>query len=133
MTARRGNTAESTINHINVSGRELTMKLLRKLPGFQRSPAGLEWRIWKRLHWVWLAGTALPLMASGLAYALGRLNPSAGGARAAEHFFYVMAGLVILHWTLVLTLAIGCAIVILMKGPAYVADAYPMEQPAERP
>jgi len=34
-----------------------------------------------------------------------------------------------LHWTLVLTLAIGCVIVMLMKGPAYVADAYPMEEP----
>ena len=39
-----------------------------------------------------------------------------------------MVGVVVLHWTLVLTLAIGCAIVILMKGPAYVADAYEMEE-----
>jgi hypothetical protein len=41
-----------------------------------------------------------------------------------------MVGLVILHWSLVLTLSIGCAIVILMKGPAYVADAYIMEEPS---
>jgi len=26
----------------------------------------------------------------------------------------------------VLTLAIGCAIVVVMKGPGYVADAYPL-------
>jgi hypothetical protein len=32
---------------------------------------------------------------------------------------------VLLHWTLVLTVAIGCVIVIVMKGPAYVADGYP--------
>ena len=38
---------------------------------------------------------------------------------------YRLIGLVVLHWTLMLTLAIGCAIVMLMKGPAYVADAYP--------
>ena len=38
---------------------------------------------------------------------------------------YRLIGLVVLHRTLVLTLAIGCAIVIVMKGPAYVADAYP--------
>ena len=38
---------------------------------------------------------------------------------------YRLIGLVVLHWTLVLTLAIGCAIVIVRKGPAYVADAYP--------
>lgn len=36
------------------------------------------------------------------------------------------AGMEWLLWTLVLTLAIGCAIVMLMKGPAYVADAYEM-------
>ena len=43
-----------------------------------------------------------------------------------------MLGVVILHWTLVLTLAIGCAIVMLMKGPAYVADAYPLVE-SDRP
>jgi hypothetical protein len=32
-------------------------------------------------------------------------------------------GVVVLHWTLLLTIAIGCVIVMLMKGPAYVADA----------
>jgi len=103
------------------------MPYLNKLPGFQRSPAGLEWQIWKRLHWIWLAGTALPLAAAGLAYLLPQWHPGASGARAAEQFFYVMVGLVVLHWTLVLTVAIGCVIVMLMKGPAYVADAYPLQ------
>lgn len=103
------------------------MDYFRKLPGFQRSPAGLEWRIWKRLHWIWLAGTLLPLVASGLAHAWQQLEPSAGGERAVEQFFYVMLGLVMLHWALWLTLAIGCGIVILMKGPAYVADPYPLQ------
>lgn len=37
-----------------------------------------------------------------------------------------MFGVVVLHWTLVLTLALGCFIVRLTKGPAYVADAYPL-------
>ena len=37
-----------------------------------------------------------------------------------------MFGVVVLHWTL----AIGCSIVRVMKGPAYVADACPM--PDER-
>ena len=38
---------------------------------------------------------------------------------------YQLIGLVLLHWTLVLAAAIGCAIVIVMKGPAFVADPYP--------
>jgi hypothetical protein len=42
-----------------------------------------------------------------------------------------MFGVVVLHWTLVLTLALGCFIVRVMKGPAYVADAYPLPQRAD--
>ena len=33
----------------------------------------------------------------------------------------------VLHWTVVFTVGIGAVIVMVMKGPAYVADAYPME------
>jgi hypothetical protein len=105
------------------------MNYFNKLKGFQRSPAGLEWQIWKRLHLILAAGTMLPLLASAGAYVLDGLAPATQNARAVEQFFYVMVGLVVLHWALVLTLAIGCAIVMLMKGPAYVADAYPMEEP----
>jgi hypothetical protein len=36
--------------------------------------------------------------------------------------------LTVLHWMLVLTLAPGCLIVRVMKGPAYVADTYPMSE-----
>ena len=41
-------------------------------------------------------------------------------------------GLVVLHWTVVLTVAIGAFIVMVMKGPAYVADAYPLVE-SDRP
>mgnify|MGYP000025210690 CR=1 FL=1 len=104
------------------------MKYLQKLDGFQRSPAGLEWQIWKKLHVILAVGTALPLLASAGAYVLDGLDSATQNARAVEQFFYVMLGVVMLHWTLVLTLAIGCVIVMLMKGPAYVADAYEMEE-----
>jgi len=106
------------------------MNYFKKLKGFQRSPAGLEWQIWKKIHLIFGAGTVLPLMASAGAYLLDGFDANTQNARSVEQFFYVMVGLVILHWALVLTLAIGCAIVILMKGPAYVADAYPMEEPS---
>ena len=35
--------------------------------------------------------------------------------------------IVVLHWTAVFTVAIAALIVMVMKGPAYVADAYPVE------
>lgn len=109
------------------------MKYLKKLDGFQRSPAGLEWFIWKKLSLILAIGTALPLLTSAGAYVIDGVEPATQNARAVEQFFYVMLGLIMLHWTLVLTLAIGCVIVMLMKGPAYVADAYPMEEPPYAP
>jgi uncharacterized BrkB/YihY/UPF0761 family membrane protein len=101
------------------------MSALNRLPGFQRSPPGLEWALWKRLPAILVVGTALPI---GLALALwwtATAQPSAAEERDLLLLTYRLIGLVVLHWTLVLTLAIGCAIVLLMKGPAFVADAYP--------
>jgi hypothetical protein len=43
---------------------------------------------------------------------------------------YTMFAVVVLHWTMVLTVGLGCFIVRVMKGPAHVADAYPL--PSER-
>ena len=44
---------------------------------------------------------------------------------------YVL-GLLVLFWTAVFTVAIGAFVVMVMKGPAYVADAYPLSD-ADRP
>ena len=41
--------------------REHTVNWLQRLPGFTRSASGLEWVLWKKLPWIALAGTALPL------------------------------------------------------------------------
>jgi uncharacterized BrkB/YihY/UPF0761 family membrane protein len=101
------------------------MNALKRLPGFQRSPPGREWALWKRLPVLLMLGTFAPL---GLALALWWAtpdNPSAAEERELLLLTYRMIGLVVLHWTLVLTVAIGCAIIIVMKGPAFVADAYP--------
>jgi uncharacterized BrkB/YihY/UPF0761 family membrane protein len=98
---------------------------LNRLPGFQKSPPGREWVVFKRLPAILLLGTALP---TGLALALWWVapgQPSASEQRDLLLWTYQLIGLVVLHWTLVLTVAIGCVIVLLMKGPAYVADGYP--------
>lgn len=39
-----------------------------------------------------------------------------------------VVSLLILHWTVVLTVAIAAFIVLVMKGPAFVADAYPLDE-----
>ena len=100
------------------------MNWLRKLPGYQRTPAGFELRLLRLMPSIWLAGTLLPaLMAFAARYLLNG-NTAAELARNIQMFDYAMIGLVILIWTLVLTVTIGCIIVWLMKGPAYVADGY---------
>ena len=100
------------------------MNWLRKLPGYQRTPAGLELRLLRLMPTAWLAGTLLPaLMALAARYMLTG-GTAAELARNVQMFDYAMIGLVILIWTLVLTITIGCIIVWLMKGPAYVADGY---------
>lgn len=103
------------------------MNLFNKLPGFVPSAPGLEHRIWRRLPAILLWGTLLPLLLSGVNHALAPEAADLGASNAALLLWdYKMIGVVVLHWTLVLTLAIGCFIVRVMKGPAYVADAYPM-------
>lgn len=107
------------------------MNLFNKLPGFVRSAPGWEQPIWRRLPAILLWGTLLPLGLAGLNRALApAVSESGAGAAALLLWDYTMFGVVVLHWTLVLTLALGCFIVRVMKGPAYVADAYPL--PSER-
>lgn len=100
------------------------MDWLRKLPGFRRAPHGLEWRLLRLMPKVFLIGTLLPAVVS----IAGRLFLTDGSAaeiaRAIQMIDILMIGLVILIWTLGLTVTIGCVIVWLMKGPAYVADGY---------
>jgi hypothetical protein len=107
------------------------MNLFNKLPGFEPSAPGLEHLIWRRLPAILLWGTLLPLGLAGLNRAVTPpVSESSARAGALLLWDYTMFGVVVLHWTLVLTLALGCFIVRVMKGPAYVADAYPL--PSER-
>lgn len=101
------------------------MSALKRLPGFQRSPHGLEWTLFKRLPAILLLGTAVPALLALAFWWAAPGVPSAAEERDLLLLTYRLIGLVLLHWTLVLTVAIGCVIVMLMKGPAFVADAYP--------
>jgi len=103
------------------------MNWFGKLPGFRTSPPGLERDILRRLPRVLWLGTLL--LALRLLEWLDPPLESTGGLSMVD--VYVIS-LVVLHWTVMLTLAIGAAIVWLMKGPAYIADAYALEE-AENP
>lgn len=95
------------------------MNWLNKLPGYRRTPVGYEWKLLRQLPWITLLGTLAPvLVVVGYQY-LGHL------AAAQLKLMAIFAfGGVVLFWTLMGILMFYCIILILMKGPAYVADAY---------
>ena len=98
----------------------------------QRHPPGLERVILKKIPKILLAGFFIPLFMSVFA----RLVPIAG--TAAEITRYQISvdilsiSLAFITFCAALTVTIGCVIVVLMKGPAYIADAYELED-ADQP
>jgi len=100
-------------------------KWLRKLPGYQTYAPGLERKVLLRLPQFTVMGGLAIALPSMLARLL--LSPKAERiidilVIATEIFFLGM----------VMTLAIAAIIVMLSKGPAYVADAYPLIE-SDRP
>ena len=73
---------------------------------------------------VCLVGTLVPALMAFAARLFIVEGSAAELARRIQLFDFVMIGLVIFVWTLVVTITIGCVIVWLMKGPAYVADGF---------
>lgn len=104
------------------------MKYFNKLSGFRRSPSGLEWRLLRKVPLILLVGTLVPGMVSLLSHQLLPKFAEGNPAATISWIDFMMIGVVTIHWSWTGTLAIGCIIVILMKGPAYVADAYPLPE-----
>lgn len=107
------------------------MNWLTKLPNTQRSASGLEWTLWRKLPLILAVGTLLPLLLA-LALHLASDPTDATHARWLQTMDYLVLGVLVCHWTGVLTTAIGCVVVMLMKGPGYVADAMELSD-SERP
>lgn len=104
------------------------MGLFNILPGFQKTPPGLERSILRRLPAVLWQGTAL-LVLCALVAQFWPWNGTETQVYTRTTTLHIgLISLLILHWTVVLTVAIGAFIVLVMKGPAYVADAYPMDE-----
>ncbi len=104
------------------------MKLLQKLHN-RREPPGLEWAILKKLPFCLLGATLVPLlMAIGV-----RWFPSPGTdggiAKQVTSVDIFAFALLLTGWTAVFTVAMGCVLVVVMKGPAYVADGYSPDDP----
>lgn len=99
------------------------------LPGFRKSPPGIERLILRRLPGLWVGGTMALILVSLLARAWPWSGDPAAFNTQLTTLDIWLISLGILHWTVLLTVAIGAFIVMVMKGPAYVADAYPLPSP----
>lgn len=96
--------------------------LFNHLPGFSRSQPGLEVRVMRLLPRALVLGSGLLMLPPVLARLLGLTTAEVGVAMVD----LVSVSLLMLHWTALFTTAIAAFIVHVMKGPAYVADAYPL-------
>lgn len=106
------------------------MRWLTKLHG-RKTPPGYELRIWRKLPLITVVGS----LAVAAMPVLVRILPSAPEVDHAKHIktvdiFAIATQITLL--TAVFTVAIGCVIVHIMKGPAYVADSLPVEH-SDRP
>ena len=91
-------------------------KLLNKLPGYKTYPPGKERWILRQAPFWTLMGSLSILGVSG----------------SSGFIDILVIATLICYWIAIFTIVIGAYIVVLMKGPAYVADAYPLED-ADRP
>lgn len=94
-------------------------------------PPGRELQILRRLPHVALTGA----LAIATLSVLVRILPPQPGIDVAKHVVTVdifAIATAITFLTAIFTIAIGCIVVHIMKGPAYVADAYPVQH-ADRP
>lgn len=100
------------------------MKLFNRLPGFTETPAGKERVVLRHLPWAFTLGTLL----LGIPSLLARLIANPEDALMVTTTDVYVISLIILHWTVVFTAGIAAFIIMVMKGPAYVADAYPLQE-----
>lgn len=93
-----------------------------------RHPAGLEWVILKKIPKILLGGIFIPFFMSIFV----RLFPVAGTAAEIEkHLISIdifSISLFFMVASAAFTMTIGCIIVVLMKGPAHIVDAYELEK-----
>jgi hypothetical protein len=105
---------------------------MQKHPPDRKYPPGLEWALFRRLPLLTLAG----FLVIGLLWALAYIWPWGGQdkevADLIQRFEFALIGAAIFHMTAMLTLAIGCVVVLIMKGPRYSADSYPVDD-SDRP
>ena len=95
------------------------MKYFNKPPGFIKTPSGFEWVLLKKLPLIFGLSAAIPTAVILFIYFGNQtLNPEQ------LKTIYLCLGILFSICFFVGAAAIGCIVVVIMKGPAYVADPY---------
>jgi hypothetical protein len=102
------------------------MNWLKKVPNSVRTASGLEWKLWHKLPVIAVLGTLIPLVGLGLVHGFADDPANAATQRMLHLADIVVIGVLVFHWTMVVTVGIGCIVVMVMKGPGYAADSYPV-------
>lgn len=101
-------------------------RFFHKLKTHPKAAPGLERKILRLIPQVFILG----LLGLSLPALLARLFPIAGSVSEVQRWIgtvdiYVIS-LIVFYCTAIFTVGFGAFIVMIMKGPAYVADAYPL-------
>jgi len=104
------------------------MNLFNRLPGFVRTPPGVEREVLRRIPRLLVAGSLLLAVPSLAVRLVGLVADSPLAATEIMRVDIYAIALLLFWWTLLPTLAIAAFIVMVMKGPAYVADPYPLAE-----
>lgn len=100
-----------------------------------RSPPGLERVLLRKMPAVLLGAFAVPLFMSAIARAFPMSGTAEEIAKYQSSIDILGIAICIAVLTGLFVVFIGCILVVLMKGPAYVADAYDLvdsEKPAPK-
>lgn len=102
--------------------------LFNKIPGFVVTPPGMERKVLALLPKALLVGSLLLGLPSLMVRGLLLIAPQLTTATLVSTVDIYGISLLFLHWAVILTVAIAAFIVVVMKGPAYVADPYPLTE-----
>lgn len=95
------------------------MNFFNKLPGFSKTPSGFEWPLLKKIPLIFGVSTAIPCAIMLNIYLSNEsLSPEQ------QKIIFQCLGILFSAWFFIGVIAIACILIIIMKGPAYVADPY---------
>ena len=86
-----------------------------------------------RLGWAAAASVVLPWMIGEWVKGWQQSGLPADPMRGEMLVDFIVAGSIMAALTLVFTVAVGCWVTAVLKGPHYTADSFPVDSPRDRP